>query len=44
MGESLADAQRILALCREKRLTAAINFQLRFAPKKPRARCAGLAG
>jgi predicted dehydrogenase len=32
MGESLADAQRILALCREKRLTAAINFQLRFAP------------
>ena len=32
MGESLTDAQRILALCREKRLTAAINFQLRFAP------------
>jgi predicted dehydrogenase len=32
MGENLADAQRILALCREKRLTAAINFQLRFAP------------
>jgi len=32
MGESLADARRIVALCREKRLTAAINFQLRFAP------------
>jgi predicted dehydrogenase len=32
MGENLQDAQRILALCREKRLTAAINFQLRFAP------------
>ncbi|MGH9887934.1 MAG: Gfo/Idh/MocA family protein, partial [bacterium] len=32
MGESLADAQRILALCREKRLVAALNFQLRFAP------------
>jgi predicted dehydrogenase len=32
MGESLADAQRILALCRAKGLVAAINFQLRFAP------------
>ncbi len=32
MGENLADAQRILALCRDKRLSAAINFQLRFAP------------
>jgi len=32
MGENLADARRILALCRTKRLTAAINFQLRFAP------------
>lgn len=32
MGESLADAERILALCRERRLVAAINFQLRFAP------------
>jgi predicted dehydrogenase len=32
MGETLAEATRILALCREQRLTAAINFQLRFAP------------
>ncbi|MEX2206794.1 MAG: Gfo/Idh/MocA family oxidoreductase [Myxococcota bacterium] len=32
MGENLAEATRILALCREKRLSAAINFQLRFAP------------
>jgi predicted dehydrogenase len=32
MGENLEDARRILALCREKNLTAAINFQLRFAP------------
>lgn len=32
MGESLADARRILAACRERRLTAAVNFQLRFAP------------
>jgi predicted dehydrogenase len=32
MGENLADAQAILALCRRKRLLAAVNFQLRFAP------------
>jgi predicted dehydrogenase len=32
MGENLAEARRILALCRKKRLVAAVNFQLRFAP------------
>jgi len=32
MGETLAEAETILALCRRKRLTAAINFQLRWAP------------
>ncbi len=32
MGESLDDARRILAICREQKLTAAWNFQLRFAP------------
>ena len=32
MGEDLADAQRILACCTRRRLTAAINFQLRFSP------------
>jgi predicted dehydrogenase len=32
MGRNLADARRILALCRERKLTAAMNFQLRFAP------------
>jgi len=32
MGESLADARRILDICRERRLVAAINFQLRFSP------------
>jgi len=32
MGESLMEAQAILALCREKGLTAAVNFQLRYAP------------
>jgi predicted dehydrogenase len=32
MGETLAAAREILELCRAKRLIAAVNFQLRFAP------------
>ncbi len=32
MGEDLAQARQILELCRRKGLTAAVNFQLRFAP------------
>lgn len=32
MGQDLADARRILRIARERRLTAAINFQLRFSP------------
>jgi len=32
MGETLAEAQAILDLCRERRLVAAMNFQLRFSP------------
>jgi predicted dehydrogenase len=32
MGRDLADAQRIRAICRRRRLVAAVNFQLRFAP------------
>ena len=32
MGENLDAARRILATCRDRRLTAAINFQLRFSP------------
>jgi predicted dehydrogenase len=32
MGETLAAAREILELCRAKRLVAAVNFQLRFAP------------
>ena len=32
MGADLAEADRILACCRERGLVAAINFQLRFAP------------
>jgi predicted dehydrogenase len=32
MGRDLADARRIVAICRERNLRAAVNFQLRFAP------------
>lgn len=32
MGETLDEARRIRELCRAKRLVAAVNFQLRFAP------------
>jgi predicted dehydrogenase len=32
MGNDLADAKRILACCTSRRLTAAVNFQLRFSP------------
>jgi predicted dehydrogenase len=31
-GENLAQARMLLTLCREKRLRAAVNFQLRYAP------------
>jgi len=32
MGENLAAARQILAVCRERELVAALNFQLRFSP------------
>ena len=32
MGDNLDDASRILRLCTERQLKAAVNFQLRFAP------------
>jgi predicted dehydrogenase len=32
MGETLAEAEEILAICRRKGLVAAVNFQLRYAP------------
>ncbi len=32
MGETMEQAQEILRICRQKKLKAAINFQLRFAP------------
>jgi predicted dehydrogenase len=47
MGNTLDEAERILALCRNKGLTAAVNFQLRYAPAMLAARRitdAGLVG
>lgn len=38
MGETLEEARTILNICREKRLTAAVNFQLRWAPAMMTAR------
>lgn len=32
MGDDLADARHILDICEHKRFTAAVNFQLRYAP------------
>ncbi len=32
LGESLAEAKDILSLCRDRRLSVALNFQLRFSP------------
>lgn len=32
MGENLEQAQRILELCTQKKITAGVNFQLRYAP------------
>ena len=32
MGDNFEDASKILACCRRKKLIAAVNFQLRFAP------------
>ncbi len=37
-GENLDQARALLALCRRKQLTAAVNFQLRFAPAVATAR------
>ncbi len=38
MGENLKEARQILQICREKRLVAGINFQLRHAPNVVEAR------
>ena len=44
MGETLAEAEEILRICREKGLTAAVNFQLRWAPAMMAARALYEAG
>jgi len=38
MGRNIDEARRIRDLCRRKQLTAAVNFQLRFAPAMLQAR------
>jgi predicted dehydrogenase len=44
MGETLAEAIAIERLCRDKGLTAAVNFQLRWAPVMKAAREYAMAG
>lgn len=44
MGADLADARAIRAMCREKKLKSAVNFQLRFSPMMMAARQAIEAG
>ncbi len=44
MGETLAEAEEILAICRGKGLTAAVNLQLRWAPAMMAARALYEAG
>jgi predicted dehydrogenase len=44
MGETLAEAVEILKICRKKGLTAAINFQLRWAPNMLAARALQATG
>ncbi|MFT3935737.1 MAG: Gfo/Idh/MocA family oxidoreductase [Chitinophagaceae bacterium] len=38
MGEDLASAKKILEICRQKEMIAAVNFQLRYAPFIKQAR------
>ena len=44
MGETLAEARAIRDLCRSRSLTAAVNFQLRFAPNHLGAEALARAG
>jgi predicted dehydrogenase len=44
LGETLAEAESIVALCRERELRAAVNFQLRWAPNMVAARVITDAG
>jgi predicted dehydrogenase len=44
MGETIAEARAIRDLCRRKGLTAAVNFQLRFAPNSLGAKALAASG
>ena len=44
MGETLAEAVEVLRICRNKGLTAAVNFQLRWAPNMLAARALARSG
>jgi predicted dehydrogenase len=44
MGETLGEATEILKICRNKGLTAAVNFQLRWAPNMLAARALDATG
>lgn len=44
MGETIAEARAIRDLCRDRGLTAAVNFQLRYAPNHLRAVALANAG
>lgn len=44
MGNTLAEAEQILAICRKKKLSAAVNFQLRYAPAMLAAKAITSAG
>lgn len=44
LGGTLAEAEAIVAVCRERRLRAAVNFQLRWAPNMVAARAITDAG
>lgn len=44
MGETLAEATEILHICRKKKLTAAVNFQLRWSPNMLAARALAETG
>lgn len=44
LGETLAEAESIVALCRDRELRAAVNFQLRWAPNMVAARAITDAG
>jgi predicted dehydrogenase len=44
MGDTLDEARKIVAVCRQRELTAAVNFQLRYAPNNLGAVALTMAG